>query len=179
MKDWNFVFAGFGGQGILFAGKVVAYAGMMEEREVSWLPSYGPEMRGGTANCSVCLSSRPIGSPLVLEPDALVVMNNPSYDKFIDTVAPGGVAVIDSALVDRKTGRTDITALYVPATRLAQDNGMGKLANLILLGALWKATGFTAMEALRAAVEKVVPPSKKELVELNLKAIGLGMEAVA
>lgn len=176
MKDWNFVFAGFGGQGILFAGKVVAYAGMMEEREVSWLPSYGPEMRGGTANCSVCLSSRPIGSPLVLEPNALVVMNNPSYDKFIDSVAPGGVAVIDSALVDRKTQRTDITTLYVPATKLAQENGIGKLANLIMLGALWNATQFTTMEALRAAIEKVVPPSKKELVELNMKAIHLGIQ---
>lgn len=174
MKDWNFVFAGFGGQGILFAGKVTAYAGMMEDREVSWLPSYGPEMRGGTANCSVCLSSRPIGSPLVLEPNALVVMNNPSYDKFIDTVAPGGVAVIDSALVDRKTGREDITARYVPATRLAQEHGMGKLANLIMLGALWQATGFASAEALRAAIEKVVPPSKKELVELNWKAIRIG-----
>jgi len=174
MKDWNFVFAGFGGQGILFAGKVVAYAGMMEGREVSWLPSYGPEMRGGTANCSVCLSSRPVGSPLVLEPNVLIVMNNPSYDKFIDTVAPGGTAAIDSALVDRRTGRTDISAVYVPATRLAQENGIGKLANLIMLGALWKATGFASMEALRAAVEKVVPPSKKELVELNMKAIRLG-----
>ena len=177
MKDWNFVFAGFGGQGILFAGKVVAYAGMAGEREVSWLPSYGPEMRGGTANCSVCLSSRPIGSPLVLEPDALVVMNNPSYDKFIDTVVPGGTVVIDRALVDRRTARTDITALYVPATRLAQENGIGKLANLIALGALWKATGFTTAEALDAAIVKVVPPSKPELVELNRKAIRIGMEA--
>ncbi|MCI8815658.1 MAG: 2-oxoacid:ferredoxin oxidoreductase subunit gamma [Angelakisella sp.] len=177
MKDWNFVFAGFGGQGILFAGKVVAYAGMAGEREVSWLPSYGPEMRGGTANCSVCLSSRPIGSPLVLEPDALVVMNNPSYDKFIDTVVPGGTVVIDRALVDRRTARTDITALYVPATRLAQENGIGKLANLIALGALWKATGFTTAEALDAAIVKVVPPSKPELVELNRRAIRIGAEA--
>ncbi len=114
MKDWNFVFAGFGGQGILFAGKVAAYTGMVENREVSWLPSYGPEMRGGTANCSVCLSSRPIGSPLVLEPDALVVMNNPSYDKFIDTVAPGGVAVIDSALVAGPAGRTSPPSMFRP-----------------------------------------------------------------
>lgn len=178
MKDWNFVFAGFGGQGILFAGKVVAYAGMMENREVSWLPSYGPEMRGGTANCSVCLSDRPIGSPLVLEPNALVVMNNPSYDKFIGSVAPGGVAVIDSALVDRKTSREDITAVYLPATKLAQENGIGKLANLIMLGALWQTANFILMESLKAAVEKVVPPSKKELVELNLKAIRLGIDAV-
>lgn len=179
MKDWNFVFAGFGGQGILFAGKVVAYAGMMESREVSWLPSYGPEMRGGTANCSVCLAGQPIGSPLVLEPNALVVMNNPSYDKFIDTVCPGGVAVIDSALVDRKTDREDITAVYLPATKIAQENGIGKLANLIMLGALWKATQFIPMEALESAVEKVVPPGKQQLVELNKKAIRLGMEAVS
>ena len=176
MKTTQILIAGFGGQGILFAGKFLAYKGLLEDLQVSWLPSYGPEMRGGTANCSVCLSSRPIGSPLVLEPDALVVMNNPSYDKFIDTVVPGGTVVIDSALVDRKTSRTDITALYVPATKLAQENGMGKLANLIMLGALWKATGFTTMEALQAAIEKVVPPSKKELVELNRKAIQLGMD---
>ena len=179
MKDWNFVFAGFGGQGILFVGKVVAYAGMMESREVSWLPSYGPEMRGGTANCSVCLSGQPIGSPLVLEPNALVVMNNPSYDKFIDAVSPGGTAVIDSALVDRKTDREDITAVYVPATKLAQENGIGKLANLIMLGALWQTTQFIPLKALEAAVEKVVPPTKQQLVELNKKAIRLGIEAVS
>lgn len=177
MKTTQIMIAGFGGQGILFAGKFLAYKGLLEDLQVSWLPSYGPEMRGGTANCSVCLSSRPIGSPLVLEPDALVVMNNPSYDKFIDTVVPGGTVVIDSALVDRRTARTDITALYVPATRLAQENGIGKLANLIALGALWKATGFTTAEALDAAIVKVVPPSKPELVELNRKAIRIGAEA--
>lgn len=115
----------------------------------------------------------------MLEPDALVVMNNPSYDKFIDTVAPGGVAVIDSALVDRRTSREDITALYVPATRLAQENGIGKLANLIMLGALWKATGFASMEALEAAIQKVVPPSKPELVKLNMKAIRIGTGEVS
>ena len=174
MKNWNFVFAGFGGQGILFTGKVVAYTGLVDDREVSWLPSYGPEMRGGTANCSVCLSDTPIGSPLVLQPDAIVVMNNPSYDKFIDTVVPGGVAVVDSSLVDRKTGRRDITAVYIPATKLAQDNGIPKLANLIMLGGLLKATGFTSLDSVRAAVEKCVPPTKPDLVELNMKSITLG-----
>jgi len=96
----NMLLAGFGGQGVLFAGKIIAYAGLMEDRQVSWLPSYGPEMRGGTANCSVCLSDQPIGSPLVLNPELLIVMNLPSYDKFIGTVTPGGIAVIDSALSD-------------------------------------------------------------------------------
>ena len=170
------IISGFGGQGGLAIGKNLAEAGMAAGFHVTWAPSYGPEMRGGTANCSVCLAGRPIGSPLVLEPDALVVMNNPSYDKFIGTVAPGGVAVIDSALVDRKTDRSDITALYIPATRLAQENGIGKLANLIMLGALWKATGFATLESLEAAIQKVVPPSKQELVELNMKAIRLGIE---
>lgn len=177
-KSWNFVFAGFGGQGILFTGKVAAYTGMVDSREVSWLPSYGPEMRGGTANCSVCLDDKPIGSPLVLSPNALVVMNNPSYDKFIATVEPGGVAVIDSTLVDRTTDRDDITAVYVPATRLAKDAGFPKLANLIMLGALIKATGFAGLDTLNKAIAKCVPASKPELLELNMKAVAIGMEAV-
>ena len=174
MKNWNFVFAGFGGQGILFAGKVAAYTGLIDNREVSWLPSYGPEMRGGTANCSVCLSDAGIGSPLVLQPDAIVVMNKPSCDKFIGTVAPGGVAVIDSTLVTDRVERSDIQLVSIPATKLAQENGIPKLANLIMLGGLLKATGFTSSKTLKAAVEKCVPPSKPELIELNLKAIALG-----
>ena len=174
-KNWNFVFAGFGGQGILFSGKVTAYTGLIDSREVSWLPSYGPEMRGGTANCSVCLAEEPIGSPLVINPDALVVMNNPSYDKFISTVIPGGVAVVDSALVAHESGRTDITEVRIPATKLAQDNGIGKLANLIMLGALYKATNFTSLDSIRKAVEKCVPPTKPQLVELNMKAIEIGV----
>ncbi|MEG2086807.1 MAG: 2-oxoacid:acceptor oxidoreductase family protein [Angelakisella sp.] len=177
-KNWNFVFAGFGGQGILFAGKVTAYTGMVDNREVSWLPSYGPEMRGGTANCSVCLSATPIGSPLVLSPNALVVMNGPSYDKFIDTVEPGGVVIIDSTLIEQTTLRTDITALYLPATKLAKDAGIPKLANLIMLGALVKATGFTTQASLEQAIQKCVPAKKPELLELNLKAIELGKQAV-
>lgn len=177
-KDWNFVFAGFGGQGILFAGKVTAYTGMVDGREVSWLPSYGPEMRGGTANCSVCLSSRAIGSPLVLNPNALMVMNNPSYDKFIGSVEPGGVVVIDSTLVESKTDRTDITAIYVPATRLAKEAGFAKLANLIMLGALRKVTDFATAETLAKALEKCVPPSKPELLELNLRAVAIGEDNV-
>ena len=115
----NFLLAGFGGQGILFSGKVIAYSGLMDGKEVSWLPSYGPEMRGGTANCSVCISDDPIGSPLVLSPDVLMAMNLQSFDKFINAVVSGGTAVIDSTLVDKKTERTDITSIYVPATALA------------------------------------------------------------
>ena len=178
MSSWNFVFAGFGGQGILFTGKVVAYTGMMEGREVSWLPSYGPEMRGGTANCSVCLSDIPVASPLVLEPNALVVMNNPSFDKFIGAVAPGGCAVIDSSLVTAKTDREDIQAFYLPATKLAQENGLQGLANMIMLGGLLKVTGFTTLDNLQVGLAKCVPPSKQHLMEPNLRAVRLGMEQV-
>ncbi len=172
----NMLFAGFGGQGVLFAGKAVAYSGMMEGREVSWLPSYGPEMRGGTANCSVCLSDEPIGSPLVLSPDCLVAMNNPSYDRFIGAVVPGGVAVVDSTLVDRSCERTDIIAVFLPATQTAQENGLQGLANIILLGALLKKTGFTTPENLEACFQKIVPAKKADLIEKNMQALRLGME---
>ena len=175
-EDLNLVLAGFGGQGLLFAGKVTAYAGLMEGREISWLPSYGPEMRGGTANCSVCVSDEPIGSPLVLEPNALIAMNLPSYDKFIDTVKPGGVALVDSTMVEKKSERTDIKAFYVPATRLADEAGLKGLANIILLGKLWKEMGFCSPEALQKGLEKCIPASKAAMLELNRKALQIGME---
>ena len=138
MAQLDILLAGFGGQGILFAGKIMASCALIDGREVSWLPSYGPEMRGGTANCSVCLSETPIGSPLVLKPNLLIVMNNPSYDKFIDAVVPGGKVVINSSLIDRKTDRTDIEAFYIPATDLANQNELQSLANMICLGKLLK-----------------------------------------
>lgn len=172
----NILLAGFGGQGILFSGKVTAYAGLMDGKEVSWLPSYGPEMRGGTANCSVCISDDPIGSPLVLNPEILMVMNLQSYDKFIDTVAPGGFAVVDSTLVDKKTKRTDITTVYIPATGLSNEKNLQGLANLILIGTILKHTEFASYEAVKKAIEKSVPASKAHLIEPNLRAIELGMQ---
>lgn len=175
MTDLNLTLAGFGGQGVLFAGKVIAYAGLMAEREVSWLPSYGPEMRGGTCNCSVCLSDRAIGSPLVTEPNALIAMNLPSYDKFIDAVAAGGVAVVDSSLIDKRTERTDITVCYVPASKLAEENNMTGMGNIILLGKLWKETQFCSREQLEAGVRKCVPAKKAHLVDVNLRALEIGV----
>ena len=175
MTDLNLTLAGFGGQGVLFAGKVIAYSGLIAEREVSWLPSYGPEMRGGTCNCSVCLSDRTIGSPLVTEPNALIAMNLPSYDKFIDNVAPGGVAVVDSSLIDKRTERTDITACYIPASKLAEENNISGLGNIILLGKLWKETQFCSREQLDAGLRKCVPAKKAHLVEANLKALEIGI----
>ena len=142
MKDLNIVFAGFGGQGILFAGKVVAYAGLIEGRELSWLPSYGPEMRGGTANCSICLSDEPIGSPLVTNPNVLIAMNRPSLDKFVNEVEPGGTILLDSSLIDERVERDDVTVFYVPASKLAEENGLKGLANIILVGKLRKELAF-------------------------------------
>ena len=136
MADFQIVIAGFGGQGLLFSGKVLAYAGLLEGRELSWLPSYGPEMRGGTANCNVILSDTPVGSPIVQHPNVLMVMNNPSLDKYEDTVAPGGKIFVDSTLIGRKVRRTDVEAYYIPATGLAGEMGVPTLANMLLLGAL-------------------------------------------
>ena len=168
--------AGFGGQGILFAGKILAYSGLMDEKEVSWLPSYGPEMRGGTCNCSVCISDDPIGSPLVLDPSILVVMNTPSMEKFAGSVKPGGVIISDSTMVDVKTDRTDIKAFYIPATELAQKNDLAGGANIILLGKLFRETGIVSAETFRKAVEKVVPAKKAALAANNLKAVQIGMD---
>ncbi len=173
-KDLNIVIAGFGGQGILFAGKVLAYAGMQEGMEISWLPSYGPEMRGGTANCSVCLSHEPIGSPLVVTPNVLVVMNLPSLDKFIDAVEPGGLILVDSSLIDAKVERTDVNVRYIPATRLAEDNGLKGLANIILMGALYQEIPFCSEKNLDEGLQKCIPARKAAMLDLNRKAFALG-----
>jgi len=167
--------AGFGGQGVLFAGKILAYCGLMDSKELSWLPSYGPEMRGGTANCSVCISDQPIGSPLVLAPDILIAMNQPSYDKFIDAVKPGGKVFIDSTLIDSKCTRTDIDCYYIPSSQLAEDNELKGGSNIILLGKLIKESGLFTLDTMKKAIEKVVPASKAHLIANNFKAVELGM----
>ncbi|MBQ9551443.1 MAG: 2-oxoacid:acceptor oxidoreductase family protein [Clostridia bacterium] len=170
----NVLFAGFGGQGILFAGKVMAYAGLFDGKELSWLPSYGPEMRGGTCNCSVCLSDQAIGSPLVVNPDVLVAMNLPSLDKFVDAVVPGGSIFLDSAIIDKKVERTDVNVYYVPATKLAEENGIKGLANIVLLGKMLKELGFATDESIEKSVRKCVPAKKAAMVDFNLKAIEIG-----
>ena len=163
MADHQIVIAGFGGQGLLFSGKVLAYAGLIEGRELSWLPSYGPEMRGGTANCNVILSDAPVGSPIVNTPNVLMVMNNPSLDKYENAVQPGGKIFLDSTLIARKVTRTDVEAYYVPATKMAMDMGMPTLANMILLGALISKTGCVREESLADALHKVIPARKADL----------------
>jgi 2-oxoglutarate ferredoxin oxidoreductase subunit gamma len=174
-KDLNMLLAGFGGQGVLFAGKVIAYGGLIDDKEISWLPSYGPEMRGGTANCSVCVSDRPIGSPLVVNPNVLIAMNLPSLDKFIDDVVPGGIVIIDSTMISKKVDREDVQVFYVPASKLAEENDLKGLANIILVGKLFQECGFCSREALDKAIEKCVPPRKAHLLPANIKAIEIGM----
>lgn len=173
----NLLLAGFGGQGVLFAGKVIAYAGLIEGRELSWLPSYGPEMRGGTANCSVCLSDEPIGSPLVTQPDVLVAMNQPSLDKFIGDVVPGGTIIVDSTLVPNVPERADVKIVLVPATQLAADNGLKGLANIVMLGRLFTEIGFCNADNLDKAIVKSIPARKEALLESNRKALEVGIES--
>ena len=166
--------AGFGGQGILFAGKFLAYAGLVEGREVTWMPSYGPEMRGGLSNCSVIISDAPISSPLVPVPDALVVLNLPSFTRFEPDVKAGGLLLVDSSLIDLTSAREDLRAYYIPSTRLADDEDLSGLANMIMLGKLLKETALVRPETLRRAMEKVVPARKADLLEKNLRALALG-----
>ncbi len=170
----NMLIAGFGGQGILFSGKFLAYEGLLEDKSVSWLPSYGPEMRGGTANCSVIISDIPVGSPIVSNPDILMVMNMPSLDKYEDATVAGGQIFVDSALIDRKVNRTDVEAYYIPATKLANDEGLNGLANMIMIGYVIKKSGIIPFENIERALQKVVPASKQHLFDANKKALELG-----
>lgn len=168
--------AGFGGQGILFAGKLLAYGGLLNDMEVSWLPSYGPEMRGGTANCSIILGDIPIGSPIVDAPDALIAMNAPSLDKYEDAVVSDGMIFADSSLISKKVERGDVSVHYIPASQIASEQGLDGLANMIMVGIMLKHTGVLSFEAAENAMKKLVPAKKQHLVELNLKAIKVGYE---
>ena len=176
MKTTQILIAGFGGQGILFAGKFLAYKGLMEDLQVSWLPSYGPEMRGGTANCNVILSETPVGSPIVTQPDVLIAMNLPSLQKYVNSVAPGGQIYVDSSLIEEKVTRTDVEVFYIPATQMAKAEGIASLANMIIIGSLLENNSELSFEGTEAVVTKLVPPKKAALVELNMKALTLGKE---
>lgn len=175
-KTLNIVLAGFGGQGVLFSGKLIAYAALFDGREVSWLPSYGPEMRGGTANCSVVVSDKPVGSPLVTEPEVLIAMNLPSFEKFIDKVAPGGVVIMDSSLIPEEVHRTDLTVHKIPATALSESEDLQGLSNIILMGKLFKEVPFATPEGLEKGLKKCIPSSKAHLLEPNQRALKLGMD---
>ena len=176
MSTTTFLIAGFGGQGVLFAGKFLAYKGLIEDKQVSWLPSYGPEMRGGTANCSVIISDESVGSPIVSNPDVLVAMNLPSLDKYEDSVVPGGKIIVDSTLIERKVNRTDVEVFYLPATKMANDMNMQGLANMIITGKIIKECDIVSDGNIEAALTKVVSAKRQNLFDLNLSAIKAGFD---
>ena len=168
------IMAGFGGQGLLFSGKVLAHAALIEEKELSWLPSYGPEMRGGTCNCSVIVSDDPVGSPIIAHPNILMVMNEPSLDKFEETVAPGGTIFVDSSLISRKVKRTDVDVVYIPATQMAKDMEAPSLANMIILGCIVEKLKPVKSETVVDALKHTISARKAALLDLNLKAVEAG-----
>ncbi len=168
--------SGFGGQGILFTGKFLAYKGLLADKNVSWLPSYGPEMRGGTASCSVIISDEEVGSPIISEPDVLIAMNLPSFEKFEPTVKAGGIVIADSSLIETKSTRTDIDVYYIPATALASDVGKQSLANMIILGKLLSVMGDFNEDEIKTVLSKVIPPKKADMLEINMKAMQIGAE---
>lgn len=170
----NILISGFGGQGVLFIGKFLAYEGLLEDKEVTWLPSYGPEMRGGTASCAVIISDTPIGSPLVARPDVLIAMNLPSLDRFEDAVTPGGMIFYDSSLIEREVKRNDVKAFGIPATKRANDEGIPTLANMIIMGKMLKELNMFPDTATDKTIAKVVSAKRQNLIELNKRAIAIG-----
>ncbi len=172
----NILIAGFGGQGVLFAGKALAKMGMHSDLHVTWLPSYGPEMRGGAANCSVIIFDEEIGSPLVPNPDILIAFNLPSFDKFEPLVKEGGCIFVDSTLVNKKSERTDIDAYYVPASKIADENSLKGLANVVGPGRMLKKTGLFEYDAFLEDIISAIPPTKAALIEGNTKALRLGYD---
>ncbi len=176
MKTTQILIAGFGGQGVLFAGKFLAYKGLVQNKQVSWLPSYGPEMRGGTANCSVILSDMPVGSPIITNPDVLVAMNLPSLMKFVDAVVPGGKILIDSTLIDAKVERTDVEVFYIPATQIAKDAGFSTLANMVLAGKVLKEIDAVTFDGNKETLESFIPAKKANLIDINCQALKTGYD---
>lgn len=170
------VIAGFGGQGVMFAGQVLAYAAMDAGKEVTWIPSYGPEMRGGTANCTVIISDEEIGSPMVLNPKAVIVLNLPSLDKYEPLIVSGGVLVANSSLINRAIERTDIEAVFLPANEIAESIGDKRLTNMTALGAMLARLPVLPLEAIEKALEDHLPERHKSLLSVNFEALRQGAE---
>ena len=168
--------AGFGGQGVILAGKLMAYAGMLEGKNVSHIPSYGVEMRGGTANCHVTISDQEVASPFVPRPTTLIVMNKPSLDKFEESVGPGGSIFINSSLIERRSERDDVNVYYVPANNIAEEAGTGKASNMAMLGALIAVTGIVTMESLKKSLPEMVSKRNLKFNEINVRALDMGHE---
>src|SRR5690606_27100008 len=172
------IIAGFGGQGVMAIGQLLTYAGMIEGKQVSWLPSYGPEMRGGTANCNVVISSDDVGSPVVLDATTAIIMNKPSLDKFENSVVKGGKLFINSSLIDRKSERDDIDVYYVPCNKIADELGNSRVANMVMLGAYLEATKVVSVESVLEGFTKVFGERKAHLIPINKEALEKGAEAI-
>jgi len=171
---YELLIAGFGGQGVLFSGKVIAHAGMDVGKNVSWLPSYGPEMRGGTANCQIIISDEPIGSPIVTKPDILIVMNKPSLDKFESTVKPGGTIIVDSVYIEDKVKRDDVNVVYIPAKQIAAENGDDRLGNMVMTGKLIEIMKEIPLKDIEQSMRDNISKSKADLAEFNIKMLESG-----
>ena len=169
------IMAGFGGQGIMLMGQLITEAGMNSGQHVTWMPSYGPEMRGGTANCSVMLSEEPIGSLVAVNPTAAIVMNIQSYDKFEAAVRPGGLLLVNSSLIAKSSQRTDIIQILVPANEIAAELGDNRVANMVMLGAYIQASGAVSLDAVMYALEKKLPEHRRNLLPMNRLALERGM----
>ncbi len=174
MAEHRIIIAGFGGQGVLMLGKLLAHAGMTEGRNVSWLPSYGPEMRGGTANCNVILSDELIGAPIVTEATCVIAMNLPSLDRFEALVVPAGWLLVNRSLVPRAPVRTDVQVLSIPVNEIAQQQGSPKVANVVMLGAYLALSGAVQKESVVEAIREVLGPTKQHLLQINLNALEAG-----
>ena len=178
MKTTQILIAGFGGQGILFAGKFLAYKGLLEDLQVSWLPSYGPEMRGGTANCSVVISTKPIGSPVFASSTELIALNEPSLEKFEAGVQPGGSVFVNCDVVTDQVRREDLTACYIPCAKTAEEVGSPKVGNMVMLGAYVAKTGFLKPETIEIMIAQMFAGPKAKFVPLNIEAFRRGMACV-
>ena len=171
------IIAGFGGQGVLFSGQVLAYAAMDSDLEVTWIPSYGPEMRGGTANCTVVIADNEIGSPLVKNPSLAIALNRPSFDKYEDVLATGGTLIVNQSMVDREAKRNDINIIFVPCNEIAEEIGDKKLLNMIAVGALLSALPELSIQDVEKALEGHLPERHKHLLPKNYEALKRGFEA--
>jgi len=177
--ETSIVIAGFGGQGVLFAGQLLAYAALEADKHVTWIPSYGPEMRGGTAHCTVVVGDEHVGSPLARNPDIVIAMNGPSTDKYEPLVKANGLLLINASLVNRPVTRADIHAIFVPANDIAVEAGSTRLANVVMLGAMVALTHLLPLEALQNALTKHLPERHRDLLEANHRALEAGAQYVS
>lgn len=171
MATHKLIIAGFGGQGVMLIGQMIAYAGMLEGKEVTWMPSYGPEMRGGTANCTVIVSDKKINSPIISEATSVVAMNLPSLIKFEDMVVPGGKLFVNRSLIKEKPGRDDIDVYYIDANEIAASLQNDKAANMVILGAIVRVTGIVGLDSIKEVMKKLFTGNKSMLIPLNQKAL--------